>query len=77
MTIGLHAVGWAFVLVLAWLCLRQAWRLGRGGFDEHGNIRDPVGYLWVRFWGVPGLSLISLVLIDLLNFVDLELPSQR
>jgi hypothetical protein len=53
----------------------RAWNLGRGGFDEHGNVRNWLQYDRVEIWGTLGIGFAAIILIDLLYFFNPPPPS--
>jgi hypothetical protein len=65
-----HATLWLALLAAAFVCLGRAWALGRGGFDEHGNVWDPVQYNSVTLWGVLGIGAAFFFLLDLVVFLN-------
>jgi hypothetical protein len=60
-----HAALWLVLVAVAIVCLGRAWAHGRGGFDEHGNVWDPVQYNRVTLWGVLGIGAAVFFLLDL------------
>ena len=65
-----HSVLWLSLLATAFVCLARAWALGRGGFDEHGNVRDAVQYNSVTLWGVLGIGAAFFFLLDFVVFLN-------
>jgi hypothetical protein len=58
----------------AGFCLRRAWQLGKGGFDEHGNLKSIYNYRIVGLWGCLGISCAAFLLLDLISLLN-PLPS--
>jgi len=65
-----HAALWLVLLAATVVCLGRAWALGRGGFDEQGNVRDTVQYNSVTLWGVLGIGAAFFFLLDLVVFLN-------
>ncbi|MBX9775640.1 MAG: hypothetical protein K2Y71_14750 [Xanthobacteraceae bacterium] len=63
--VALHATFLIAGTALAMVCVARAWRLGRSGFDQDGNVRDNVAYNSVQLWGGMGIFIMAFVVIDL------------
>jgi hypothetical protein len=70
-----HVVFWIIAAVVATVCFGRAWKVGVGGLDDAGNIKNIFKYQGSEMWMAIGAGFAIFALVDMFMLFNPPPPS--